>query len=838
MQRKTKLFKFALGFLLSVFLFQPNDAQTIRERRDRIRSAMDADDLNSAIAELRVMRGSDPNLFAANNYDYLLGRLSEQSGDVAGSSSSYQSVVARNSLLSQYALWHLAQMARSTGDLVLERERLRQLIGIAPTSPLRDATSMRLGQSFFESGDYASTVSALRPLTESKTTSAAREALALTARAYLRSGKQQEARQVFTKLAMQTPDASRPDDFALEAVRALDAFDGGDAGGPQSKGPKLSDAEHLLRASIYQFNRDFDGARLHYLAVIDKDPRSGTAPNALYQVGRGFYLQQRYEEALKYFQRVVDQFSDSSNASDSLISIASTYSRLKRTDDAVTTYKSFIDRFPDAPNPERAYLNTIDALHEAGRYKEALDWVQQTRTRFKDQLGASLAVFAQARIHLAQGLWQSLIADTKELGELFDLGGTHVPGGTTQSEVLFLRAYALEQVGRFDDCITAYLSIPDGRNEYYGRRATQRLRALAADAKTGSLVQARAESLRDEARKAIDSGQAERARYSAQDALRLIADPGAQKEFLQILKRAYDGLLAYQLPPFKSVALGRQDVITSFPQQNSQEPTRQAIADELLFLGLYDEGAPEIAAARMASSVASEKQSPAPASHAPKEPARPSATQSDTDYTLALCFLRGGLANRAVSFAEQVWKPIPGDYVLDLAPPEIVELLYPVSYRESLLKHAPARGVDPRFVLSIARQESRFQSDAKSGAAARGLMQFISATANEVAGQLGRRDFPQDELYNPDTALLFGSQYLSTLFKQFPGQPQAVAASYNSGPENVARWIARSRSDEPDRYVAEIGFSQTKDYVFKVMTNFWVYQQLYDAQLQRLVVRS
>ena len=89
-----------------------------------------------------------------------------------------------------------------------------------------------------------------------------------------------------------------------------DAFDGGDAGGPQSKGPKLSDAEHMLRASIYQFNRDFDGARLHYLAVIDKDPRSGTVPNALYQIGRGFYLQQRYEEALKYFQRVVDQFPE------------------------------------------------------------------------------------------------------------------------------------------------------------------------------------------------------------------------------------------------------------------------------------------------------------------------------------------------------------------------------------------------------------------------------------------------------------------------------------------------------------------------------------------------
>ena len=203
------------------------------------------------------------------------------------------------------------------------------------------------------------------------------------------------------------------------------------------------------------------------------------------------------------------------------------------------------------------------------------------------------------------------------------------------------------------------------------------------------------------------------------------------------------------------------------------------------------------------------------------------------DYSLAIYSLRGGLANRAVRFGEQFWKNVPADFVLELAPRELVDLLYPLPYRESLLAHAPPRGIDPRFVLSIARQESRFQPDAKSVAAARGLMQFIPETANDIARQLGLSDFTQDNLYNPDTAILFGSQYLANLFKEFPAQPQAVAASYNGGPENVARWLRRARSDEADRYVTELGFSQTKDYVFKVMTNFWNYQQLYDDKLER-----
>jgi soluble lytic murein transglycosylase len=132
------------------------------------------------------------------------------------------------------------------------------------------------------------------------------------------------------------------------------------------------------------------------------------------------------------------------------------------------------------------------------------------------------------------------------------------------------------------------------------------------------------------------------------------------------------------------------------------------------------------------------------------------------------------------------------------------------------------------------RQESRFRPDVKSNAAARGLMQFISTTSNLIAAELGRSNFKQDELYHPSTAILFGSQYLANLFKQFPNQPQAVAASYNGGEINMARWMARSKSDNPDRYVPEILFTQSKDYVYKIMANYRVYQMFYDEKLRAI----
>ena len=731
---------------------------------------------------------------AAQANDYLLGRNAERTGDLAGAAARYQAIAASDSKLKEYALWHLAKIARSTGDLILERERLRQLTATAPSNLLLEAATLRLTDSFLESGDFQGAANSAKPLTLSKNVRIARKGAALMGSAYVRAGKLAEARDVFTKLLMQMPDASRPDDFALEAVRQLDQFDKGSAA-------TLSEAERLLRGSVYQFNRDFTDARLHYQALIDQYPQSTTVPNAMFQIARGLYLEGKYEDAVKLFQKVFDVYPQSSSARDALGYVASTYGRMKRTDDAVTAYKLFIDRFPDAPNPERSYLNIIDLLHEAGRYPEALNWVQQTRARFRNDIGGALALFAQLRIHMAQGSWSTVVRDADELLKLSDLGGTRVAGGTTTAEVNFLRAYALEQLGRIEEAVAAYLSIPDGRNEYYGNRATQRLLALAGSEKSRALVRMRLNSLLNESKVTSAAGQFEQARVAAQSSLRLTSDPQLRADALKYAQTAYNALATYRLPQFNKISLIKQP------------PDSGTLADELLLLGLYDEALPELLAARAPNKTSSAK---------------------DEDYTIAVLSLRAGIPNGAVRFGEQVWKSMPPDYVVDLAPHELVELLYPVPFRESFLQHAATRNVDPRFVLAIARQESRFQPDAKSVAAARGMMQFIASTASEIAMQLNVRDFDQDDLYNPDTAILFGSQYLGNLFQQFPNQPQAVAGAYNGGADNLARWIARSRTGEADRYVPEIGFSQTKDYVYRVMANFWTYQRLYDAQLQPL----
>lgn len=786
-----------------IFILVTAAALSALGQSDPIVAAVEAADWQTARAEINKLRSTNETLFRDKNYDYLIGRIAERTGDLAAASASYQTIAANNSKLREYALWRLAKLARANGDLVLERERLQQLTAIAPSSLLFEAATLRLSESFFESGDFAAAANSAKPLTLSKNTNVVREGAALMGAAYTRAGKFAEARDVYTKLVMQMPDASRPDDFALEAVRQLDVFD--------NNAPNLNESDHLLRASVYQFNRDFAGARVHYQAVIDRFPDSGAVFNARFQIARGLYNEGKYDETVPILQKLMGTAFDSSPSGpgrDAVALLASTYVRLKRYDAAVVVYKTLIDRFPDNPNPERAYLNIIDALHEAGQYSEALNWVQQARARFKNDLGGALALFAQLRIHMAQGSWATVVSDADELLKLSDLGGTRVGGGTTTAEVNFLRAFALEQLGRFEEAIAGYLSIPDGRNEYYGSRATQRLLALAAGEKSRVFVLNRLNSLLSENNTAAAAKNFEQSRAVAQAVLRLTGEAQGQLRSAAFKQAqvAYNALSAYRLPQFNRISLLKQ-----------QPPTgdHEALADNLLLLGLYDEALPELLAARGANKTSG---------------------STDEDYTIALLSLRAGIPNRAVRFAEQVWKPMPADYLIELAPRELVEMLYPAPFRDSLLQNANA-AVDPRFVLSIARQESRFQAEAKSVAAARGMMQFIASTANDIAAQLKLQKFQQDDLYNPDTSLRFGTQYLANLFQQFPNQPQAVAGSYNGGADNLARWISRSRASEADRYVPEIGFSQTKDYVYKVLTNYWTYQRLYDAKLQPITTK-
>lgn len=158
---------------------------------------------------------------------------------------------------------------------------------------------------------------------------------------------------------------------------------------------------------------------------------------------------------------------------------------------------------------------------------------------------------------------------------------------------------------------------------------------------------------------------------------------------------------------------------------------------------------------------------------------------------------------------------------------------YPAPYRQTILTVARTRELDPRFILAIIRQESVFRPLAKSPSGARGLLQLTIDAAQKYAKSAGLNVLRENELYRPETSILVGSEYLAELSRMFPNLLEAVAASYNGGEDNVARWVRRSKQKDAGVFTSEVGFEETKGYVAKVMANYRAYQQLYTANLTR-----
>jgi len=163
-----------------------------------------------------------------------------------------------------------------------------------------------------------------------------------------------------------------------------------------------------------------------------------------------------------------------------------------------------------------------------------------------------------------------------------------------------------------------------------------------------------------------------------------------------------------------------------------------------------------------------------------------------------------------------------------------------------LLDHlypAPAIGSKPTpeqaLVLAVIRQESAFDSRAVSHAGARGLMQLMPATAKRLARKM-RIGYSRDRLTSdPDYNLRLGRAYLRRLLERYDGAHVLALAAYNAGPHRVSQWIGkngdpRDPNVDPVGWIERIPFSETRNYVMRVLEGLVVYRQRLNSQLVEL----
>ncbi|MBS0546603.1 MAG: lytic transglycosylase domain-containing protein [Proteobacteria bacterium] len=132
--------------------------------------------------------------------------------------------------------------------------------------------------------------------------------------------------------------------------------------------------------------------------------------------------------------------------------------------------------------------------------------------------------------------------------------------------------------------------------------------------------------------------------------------------------------------------------------------------------------------------------------------------------------------------------------------------------------------LDKALVLSFMRQESAFNPKARSYVGAMGLMQLMPSTARLVTAKYAPETAGANP-YDPAANISLGQAYLTTLLESVDGNLVRAAAGYNGGPGNVMRWDnTLNASQDPLLYVASIPLNETRDYVQRVLANYWLYE--------------
>ena len=148
-------------------------------------------------------------------------------------------------------------------------------------------------------------------------------------------------------------------------------------------------------------------------------------------------------------------------------------------------------------------------------------------------------------------------------------------------------------------------------------------------------------------------------------------------------------------------------------------------------------------------------------------------------------------------------------------------LRYITPYRDLVQTYSRQHGVDAAWVYGLIRQESRFVMGAQSSVGAQGLMQVMPATAREIARKIG---MDSQQLYTMDGNIRMGTWYMADARSRLQNNEVLATAGYNAGPGRARKW--QGSAMEGAIYAETIPFSETRDYVKKVMTNAVYYASI------------
>lgn len=167
--------------------------------------------------------------------------------------------------------------------------------------------------------------------------------------------------------------------------------------------------------------------------------------------------------------------------------------------------------------------------------------------------------------------------------------------------------------------------------------------------------------------------------------------------------------------------------------------------------------------------------------------------------------------------------------------PTYWQALYPFPFKDTIEQWSQQRQLNPVLVTALIRQESRFEPNIKSSVGATGLMQVMPETAEWIASKINLKSY---DLSKPEDSVKLGTWYLDYTHQEYANNSLLAVASYNAGPGAVAEWVQRFSMGDPDWFVEQIPFPETKGYVESVFENYWNYLRLYNPEISKQLAQA
>lgn len=161
-------------------------------------------------------------------------------------------------------------------------------------------------------------------------------------------------------------------------------------------------------------------------------------------------------------------------------------------------------------------------------------------------------------------------------------------------------------------------------------------------------------------------------------------------------------------------------------------------------------------------------------------------------------------------------------------PRYLLKKLYPIRFTEQVEQYAAQYDMDKYFIYAVIYAESRFDSNAVSHLGASGLMQLMPDAFEWVKYRMkDERELSyQDDVFDPDINIQYGTYMLSLLLKEF-GERDVAVMAYHAGRGNVQKWLDNPKYSDNGKTIHTIPYKDTEKYVNSINRAYKIYTRLY-----------